>query len=171
MNDLWRGILWRQFGAAMDMFENALRACNTELWDSKMWRQYADFSQFWYVAYHTLFWLDLYLEGSLEGFQPPAPFTLDELEAGVLPARPYSKEELLAYLEHCRRKCRTTIETLTDERARQVCKFPWLELVFGELLIDNLRHVQEHGAQLNLFLGQELGSGTRWVAQTKESQG
>ncbi len=57
------------------------------------------FSEFWYVAYHCLFWTDLYLSGAVEGFTPPAPFTLDELDpAGVLPDRQYTREELLAYL-------------------------------------------------------------------------
>jgi len=31
-------------------------------------------------------------------------------------------------------------------------QFPWGELCFAELLIDNMRHVQEHGAQLRMFL-------------------
>ena len=167
MDDFWKGILWRQFGAAFDMFENALRECSTELWGRRMWVQYPEFSEFWYVAYHTLFWVDLYLGGSDKDFQPPPPFTTGELEAGMLPPRQYSKDELLAYLEHCRQKCRVTIEALTDERARQVCKFAWGELCFAELQVDNLRHVQEHGAQLSLFLGQQQGSGARWVAQTK----
>jgi hypothetical protein len=121
------------------------------------------------VAYHTLFWVDLYLGGSDEGFQPPAPFTTSELDARVLPPRQYNTDELLVYLEHCRRKCRETIDGLTDERARQVCKFPWGELCFAELLIDNLRHVQEHGAQLSMFLGQQQDSDARWVAQTKDN--
>ena len=34
-------------------------------------------AEFWYVVYHALFWLDLYLSGAVEGFAPPAPFTLD----------------------------------------------------------------------------------------------
>ena len=52
MDELWKGILWRQFGAALDMFENALRACSAELWGRRMWVQYPEFSEFWYVAYH-----------------------------------------------------------------------------------------------------------------------
>lgn len=172
MDVMWKEILRRQFGAAMDMFENALRDCSPELWGKRMWVRHAEFSEFWYVAYHTLFWVDLYLSGTDEGFQPPAPFTLGELDAaGTLPPRQYSQDELLAYLEHCRQKCRTTIEALTDERARQACKFPWGELCFAELLIDNMRHVQEHGAQLNLYLGQQGDSAARWVAQAKGTDG
>ena len=68
MDELWRGIVWRQFGAAIDMLENSMRNCSPELWGKRMWVRYAEFSEFWYVAYHTLFWLDLYLGGSVEGF-------------------------------------------------------------------------------------------------------
>ena len=82
-----RAILWQQFGAAIDMLENAIHACPDALWGDRA-RQ----PQFWYVAYHTLFFLDLYLSDSLEGFAPPAPFTLSEIDpAGVLPDRVYSK--------------------------------------------------------------------------------
>jgi hypothetical protein len=171
MDTTWKTAIWQQFGAAIDTLDNALRACPDQLWQERMWdnpNEQAEFSQTWYIAYHTLFWLDLYLSGSVEGFAPPAPFTLDELDpAGVLPERPYSKEELLKYLEHGRRKCRATIEALTDEKARQACKFTWGEVSFAELLLDNMRLVQEHAAQLNLFLGQKAGWAPRWVTKPK----
>lgn len=171
MDTIWTTVIWRQFGAAIDMLENALRACPEDRWSARLWNdpaQRSEFSEFWYVAYHTLFWLDLYLAGSVEGFVPPAPFTLDELDpAGVLPGRRYTQDELLSYLEHGRRKCRAAIEALSDDKARQLCRFPWGEISYAELLLDNMRHVQEHAAQLNLFLGQEMGSAARWVARAK----
>lgn len=166
----WRAILWQQFGAAIDMLENALRACPEELWNMRLWNEPAapaGSSEFWYVTYHTLFWLDLYLSGSVEVFSPPAPFTLDELDpAGLMPERQYSKEELGLYLDHCRRKCKTTIESLTEEKAGQNCSFPWGGVSFAELLVDNMRHVQEHAAQLHLVLGQRTGYSNRWIART-----
>lgn len=158
-------MLWGQFGAAIDMLENAMLACPDELWGDRT-RQ----PEFWYVAYHTLFFLDLYLTGSLDGFAPPAPFTLDELDpAGVLPPRVYTRDELRVYLRHGREKCRAAIESLTDETARRVCTFPWLQLRYGELMLDNLRHVQHHAAQLNLILRQAAGSAPGWVS-TVESE-
>ena len=163
MDTTWRAIIWSQFGAAIDMLENALRACPDELWSDRSQRL-----EFWYVVYHTLFWLDLYLSGSVEGFAPPAPFTLEELDpAGLLPERPYVKHELQAYLEHGRQKCRATIEALTDEKARQRCGFSWGEVSFLELLLYNMRHVQEHAAQLSLILGQTIDSAPGWVTQAK----
>lgn len=170
MNTLWQKSLWQQFGAAIDMLDNALAACPDELWQVPVWPDDLGFADFWYVGYHTLFWLDLYLSGAVEGFQPPAPFTLGELDpAGVLPDRVYTKAELRDYLAHCRRKCRTTLLALTDTDAERHCTFGWGEAPFVELLIYNLRHVQEHAAQLNLFLGQQQGVAARWVAKAKNA--
>jgi hypothetical protein len=171
METTFRTATGHQFAAAIDMLENAIQACQDELWRVRLWGEHStrpELAEFWYIAYHTLFWLDLYLSGSVDGFIPPAPFTLDELDpAGLVPERPYTREELLMYLEHARSKCQATIETLTDEQAKLQCKFPWGELSFAELLLDNMRHVQEHTAQLNMILGQRTGWEPRWVARSK----
>lgn len=162
-----KAILWRQFGAAIDMIENAMRACPDGLWGDRSQRP-----EFWYTVYHALFWLDLYLSGPVEGFAPPAPFTLEELDpAGLLPERPYAKDELQSYLEHGREKCRSTIEALTEERAHERCRFRWGEVGFSELLLYNLRHVQHHAAQLNLILRQKTDSAPGWVGRAKSDLG
>lgn len=163
MDAYLREIIWQQFGAAIEMLENAVLACPDEVWNDRS-RQ----PEFWYVVYHTLFFLELYLSGTLEGFAPPAPFTLDEIDpAGILPERVYTKDEMLGYLAHGRRKCRAAIEALTDEKARERCVFGWLEMSYAELLLNNMRHVQHHAAQLNLILRQTTDSAPRWVASVK----
>ena len=162
MDGMWKAAIRQQFVAAIDMLENAMRDCSEALWGDGA-RQ----PQFWYLVYHTLFFLDLYLSGSRECFAPPAPFTLDELDpAGVMPDRVYAKAELQAYLEHGRRKCRETIDALTAERAARFCRFASIEGSFLELLLYNLRHVQHHAAQLNLILRQETDAAPRWVARS-----
>ncbi len=171
MDEMWKTALWRQFGSAIDMLEIALLACPAELWHVRLSNDQSmppEFSEFWYVAYHSLFWLDLYLSGSVDGFAPPPPYTLAELDpAGVLPERAYTPDELISYLRHGRRKCQFTIAELTDDRARQPCTFSWGETSFLELLLDNMRHVQEHTAQLNLILGQKIGFAPRWITRPK----
>ena len=123
--DAGAGVLWRQFGATLDMLANAIRACPEARWGDRPGPH-----EFGYLVYHTLFWLDCYLAGSREGFAPPPPFTLDEMDpAGLLPDRVYTK---------------------------------------AEMLLDNLRHVQHHAAQLNLLLRQETDSAPRWVARAKD---
>ena len=166
-------MLWRQFGAAIDMLSEALRDCPDELWVKNLWGDQPDqwvvkgFSAFWYLGYHTLFWLDLYLTGTEEGFSPPAPFDLVEMESGEVLPRIYTRQELLDYLETCRRRCQETILALTPEQASRLCQFAWGELPFAELQLYNLRHVQEHAAQLRMFLGQQAGKSTGWVSQAQ----
>jgi len=171
----WRTVIWQQFGAAIDMLDNTIRACPAELWRGRLWEnpeERPEYAQFWYLAYHCLFWLDLYLSGEVEGFAPPAPFTLDELDpAGLVPERPYTKDEIQVYLVFCRKKCQMTIEALTGETALRRCRFRWGALSFAELLLYNMRHVQEHAAQLNLMLGQKVGSAPDWVPQARSRAG
>lgn len=174
MEDTWKAAVAQQFGATIDMLENVVRACPNELWQVRLWAdpQLPRSAEFWYLAYHTLFWLDLYLSSAVAGFRPPPPFTLDELDpAGIIPERPFSQAELLAYLEHTRKKCQATIAGLSAEQARQPCRFPWGELSFAALLLDNMRHVQEHTAQLNLALGQKMGWSPRWVTRARKAGG
>jgi hypothetical protein len=164
MDTIWKTSLWQQFGASIDMLENAVLACPDEIWGDR-----SEHPEYWYLVYHTLFWLDLYLSGSVEGFMPPAPFTLDELDpAGLMPERVYAKEELQDYLRHCREKCRETIEYLTDQRMNEFCVFRWGEISFAELLMYNMRHVQHHAAQLNLILRQKIDSAPPWVGKAKK---
>ena len=171
MDALWKQILWAQLGAAIDMLENAMRACPEDVWsDPSKKPKWArnDVVGFWYVAFHTLFFLDLDLAGSVEEFAPPAPFDLKELDpAGLLPERAYTKAELQLYLDHCREKCRATIAAMTEEKARRHCKMGSMELPFAELLLYALRHVQHHAAQLNLILRQKVDSAPDWVSRTK----
>ncbi len=164
-------MLWRQYGAAIDMLGAALRDCPDELWEQQLWADHPDqwvaagFSKFWYLGYHTLFWLDLYLTGAEEGFAPPAPFDLVEMEAGEVLPRTYTRTELLGYLDHCRRACQATLNSLSAEQAGRLCRFGWGELTFAELQLYNLRHVQEHAAHLGMFLGQQAGKTTEWKAR------
>lgn len=162
MNASWKSITWSQFGAAIDMLRNGMKACPEDLWQDRSHRP-----EIWYMVYHTLFYLDCYLTDSLDKFTPPAPFNLDELEpAGLLPDRVYSKAELQTYLEYGHRKCRITIEAFTEEKAESRCGFDWLDLNRAELLLYNMRHVQHHAAQLNLLLRQNIDSAPRWVRKT-----
>jgi len=170
MDMTWNAGIWRQFGAAIDMLDNALRACPDELWQERLYYERSvqpEFAEFWYVAYHALFWLDYYLSDSAEGYAPPAPFTMSEFEGGALPERVYTKAELQTYLEYGRNKCRATLETLSDPLLPQQSRPEWPDMSVAEMLFYNMRHVQEHAAQLSLYLGQEVGSAPGWVSKAR----
>lgn len=157
-------MVWRQFGAAIDMLNDAIELCPDHLWTVALWEDTDDtrYGQFWFVAYHTLFWLDLFLTGSREGFVPPAPFI-----RGSLPEQPYTKEQILVYLGVCRTKCQATIEALTEDKAHQRCVFEWMQPGFLELQLYSMRHVQEHAGQLSLVLGQHGVLGLDWIANAR----
>lgn len=164
MTEEWKQVVWSQFGAAIDMLENSIAACPENIWDDGT----RNFSTYWYMTFHVLFWLDYYLTVEQQSFSPPEPFTLDEFDpAGIIPERAYTKEELQNYLRHCREKCRAVIKNLTEEKALTRCKVGSGEIVFAELLLDNMRHVQHHTAQLNLLLRQKTNAAPLWVTKTK----
>jgi hypothetical protein len=181
METIWSTALWPQFGASIDMLENALVACPDSLWRQRLWPNHPappfppPFAEFWYVTFHTLVWLDLYLSGvPEEDFAPPAPFAQGELDSmETLPDQPYTKEALRAYLASTRERCRTTLLALTDEQARRPVQYPWSDgqpVSYGELQLYNLRHVQGHAAQLSLFLGQHgiPDEALDWVPRARE---
>jgi hypothetical protein len=173
MSPLWKEILWHQFGAAIETLQNALNACPEELWQARLWREseaQPEFAEFWYIAYHAVFWLDYYCSESADGFTEndivPTPSTLSELEMNpVLPERVYTKQELQTYLEYARTKCQARIESLEDENEpKRFRTHPHVKTV-AEVLLLNMRHVQEHAAQLNMLLGQKTDSAPGWVGQ------
>ncbi|PWT74863.1 MAG: DinB family protein, partial [Chloroflexi bacterium] len=83
----------------------------------------------------------------------------------------YTREELRTYLAFARQKCHATFDSLTDEQARQFVDIAWAkgrEFSYLELQLYNMRHVQEHAAQLSLFLGQNaIQADPSWIARAK----
>jgi uncharacterized damage-inducible protein DinB len=160
------------FGAAIEMLANAIRACPDELWAPRT--PGGRPAPVWRMAYHTLFYLDKYLADDPEAFAPPAPFdpSLRRLEPDPPQGeRPYTKPEMLAYLEHCARRCRAEVGATTGERARRACGLPWLPITRAELHLYNLRHVQHHAAQLSLLLRQATDAAPDWVSVSSRRVG
>ena len=161
MMDFWRSAIRRQFHAAIDMLANAIEACPGSLWPGH------GRGAFWYLAFHVLFFLDLYLSPEDEDrFHPPPPFGRGELEDEVvLPERVYGKDELLGYLDHCRKRLDAVMAGMTEAWVENPCPFAYRAMSNGELLLYNMRHVQHHAAQLNMLLRQAGGSPPRWVSK------
>ncbi|TDO83956.1 hypothetical protein EV143_101399 [Flavobacterium chryseum] len=156
--DELKEMLWKQFGAAIDMLESSILVCPESFWDKK---------EFWYSVYHTVFWLDYYSSTEPDAFSPPEPFTLSEFDQnGILPERLYSKEELLEYLEFARKKSFFLIDGLNEETSKE--RFISKKKNYNriEMIIYSMRHVQHHVGQLNLLLRQNEDVAGKWVSQT-----
>ncbi len=151
--------LWKQFGASIDMLENAIVSCPENHWNTDR--------KFWYNAYHCLFFLDYYLTLSPRHFAPPHPFTLSEFEDSM-PERVYSRSELLSYLNSCRKKCHGLIHDLTIDQLedRWMNTSGTMDYSIFEILLYNMRHVQHHVGQLNLMLRISINKAPNWVFET-----
>jgi uncharacterized damage-inducible protein DinB len=173
MPETVRNALWQQFGGAVDMLDNALAACPDELWTASLWQvspasgeaEYA--SQFWSLAAHALRWLERYLAAV-----PEERFGSLEHAAALTPAAGarLDKASVRSSLASLRRRCHDTVTALTDAELHRPVMYDWVAtepLAYLELQMYNLRHLQEHAAQLSLFLGQHgtPDEALDWVAR------
>jgi uncharacterized damage-inducible protein DinB len=146
----------RQFGASIDMLENAILACPDDLWDTER--------SFSHLAYHTLFFLDYYLSLEPVGFSQPTHFKHSEFEDE--PAQEiFAKAEILEYLQSCRTKMQDLFSDLTENLAqsRWINESKTMDYSIIEIALYNLRHVQHHAGQLNLMLRQNGIEAPDWV--------
>ena len=158
LKNIFKTVIAPQAAAAIEMLDGAMRICPDAVWSD------GSQPQFWYVAYHALFWLDFYSSESPNGFAPPPPFDLHEMDpAGLMPKRVFTRDELRAYADHCRRKLRAAMESFTEKRAVAVVRYGNMNLAGLELQVYNLRHVQHHVGQLALMLRQKANLGAPWV--------
>lgn len=153
--------IWTQFGASLDMLENAINMCPGEHWETEF--------DFCYLSFHCIFWTDYYLSTEPHKFEPPKPFTFSEFDpTGKKPERTYTKPEILGYLEHCRLKANRLISELTPNRMNDRWTNEHKNYSLLEILLYNMRHIQHHSAQLNLFLRQTIDNAPNWVSQAKK---
>jgi hypothetical protein len=147
-----------QFGASLEMLENAMIMCPDEHWDTPL--------NFWYASYHCIFWTDYYLTTEPDKFEPPKPYNLSEFDPnGKKPDRTYTKTELLSYLEYCRQKASNLITELTIDQLNSRWINDYKNYSVLEILFYNIRHIQHHTAQLNLQLRQTINNAPNWVSQ------
>jgi len=156
-----QNILRGQYGGSLKMLENAVGVCPDDLW-----LENAGATPFWHVAFHTLFFADLYVSGSLDGFAPPEPFGMTEIDPkGTLPDRPYTKAKIIVYISHCREKVSNIVPSIDENKDAASADFAWLRCSFLELQFYNIRHIQHHVGQLNLILRQQLDYHAPWVGR------
>jgi hypothetical protein len=170
MISLIKESLWKQFGASIDMLHNAIERCPNDRWNTK--------KKFLFLSYHTLIFLEYYLTFPADhNFSPALPYTenddWEKIEGAVddlIPAKYYTKEEILNYLHSCREKCHRRISSLDEDNVQE----RWIDesgrknYSALEILLYNMRHVQHHAAQLNMMLRQEINDAPNWVGRTED---
>jgi len=136
-----------QFDAALCMLRQCLAACPAGHWEGKI--ASASFRQ---MAYHTLFFVDLYLSANKEAFVYRELHQRggDELQPRFSDG--LSQAETIAYLDICRQKAHQTLAAETQEILEGPSGFAWYPVSRAELHLINIRHVQHHTGQCSAYL-------------------
>lgn len=163
VSDSVRESLANQFKSSLAMLTQAVQLCPESLW------QAGSPNRFWRIAYHTLFYLHLYLAPSDAEFVPWEKHRADYNFLGAVPWRPgeaprigelYTQAELLEYAAFCGTEIETRIASV-DLGAPS--GFYWLPMNKFELQLYNLRHLAHHTGQLADRLRSQAGIGLPWV--------
>ncbi|NIV30349.1 MAG: hypothetical protein GWN58_12900, partial [Anaerolineae bacterium] len=77
----------------------------------------------------------------------------------------YSKEDLLAYLELCRKQVEEQVAAVDLEAESG---FHWLPFDKLELQFYNIRHIQQHTGELYERLGAAGGPELHWVGMVRD---
>lgn len=150
-----------------------VRGCSDDVWEMSMWdvgkdhgwgrpeppvladgkpdpRGLGAYSAVWYATLHLVYTLDWNFSGRASDWEPPPPFRRGDLDAGRLPQRTYTREELLSYVAYVQEKVRTTLVAVAADEAALAghgrTSADWLVSGFG--------HSMAHFGNLQTFLWQ-----------------
>lgn len=149
MFEYFKTILTSQYEAALCMMDHCIRACPDAQWEGKVANR-----TFRWVAYHTLFWTDMYLSpGDEDAFILRDIHQLGGDERDDDADNPgLDKNETLNYVAICRQKMIESVSAETAETLQGPSGFVGRPKTRGELHIYNIRHVQHHTGQLSAYL-------------------
>lgn len=147
MLELYKQVIVSQFEAALAMLNQCIAACPPEHWEGKVAN-----GTFRWVAYHTLFFADLYLSPSEEAFQRRDLHERGGDEAGDEATQGLSKEDTLAYVPLVRQKLLETMAAETAESLAGPSGFSWRKFSRAEIHPYNIRHIQHHAGQMSAYL-------------------
>jgi len=155
-----------QYHASLEMLRQAIEECPDDSWDNP-----GDKNRFWQVAYHTLFYVHLYLAPTEGAFVPWQKHREHYPHMGSLPwarnqkpeiGEPYTKEEVLEYLALVRGEVEAQVDAC-DLAAES--GFYWLPMKKLEHLLYNIRHLMLHTGELSERLWVRDGIEVGWVAK------
>jgi len=160
------GTIVSQYRASLRMLRSAIAECPAELWNAA-----GDANRFWHIAYHALFYTNLYLSRTEQEFRPWEKVRPEYNFLGPLPwppheqpkiGEPYAQAEVLEYHDWLFERVADLVRAV-DLAAPS--GFSWLPLRRLELHIYNIRHIQHHAGQLIERLRRAGRGGIDWVGR------
>ena len=154
-------IIKSQYWASLAMLRQAIEKCPDGLWADASY-----INPFWHIAFHTLFYTHFYLHPAEADFKPWAKHR-DEVVSLSNPVEeltPYSKVEVLEYLDYCLLEMEKLVDSLDLEAESG---FHWLPFNKLELQFYNIRHIMQHTGELCERLGAHGEIEVGWVGMKK----
>ena len=169
----WTSALEDFLNIVLADLEALVRQCPDDVWELSMWDVEKDdgwgrprpptlpngdldprgvdaYSTVWYVALHLAYTLDWNFSGRTSSWEPPLPFSKSDLDAGHLPPRTYTREELLSYIAFVQTKTHTTLAAV----ARDEAELAGHGRTSADWLIGGFGHAMAHFGNLQTFLWQ-----------------
>jgi hypothetical protein len=165
MLDTFKQLIANQFEAALCTLNTCIDRCPETAWDARVGNH-----AFCQVAFHALFYADLYLGPNEESFRRQ-PFhrgneqffgDYEEFEDRA-PRALYDKAAIHRYVEHCRTKAAEVIASETADSLNARSGFERLKFSRAEVHVYNIRHIQHHAAQLSLRLRLDARQDIPWI--------
>jgi hypothetical protein len=147
MIDYFKQIVTTQYEASLAMLNQCIAACPTEHWEGKIAN-----GTFRWVAYHALFFTDLYLSPNEHAFSLRDVHRRGGDERQPIESSGLSKDDTLIYLPLCRQKIHESLACETEASLAGPSGFSWYKITRGEMHLVNIRHIQHHAGQLSAYL-------------------
>jgi len=164
MLDHYKQITVGQYEAALRTLRDGIDRCPDGSWDAPVCNH-----AFCQVAFHTLFFADLYLGESPEDqkaqayhIERPGFFRDYEEMVDKKPQNLYERGAINEYMQFCVQKARDVVNGSTEEWLTGETGIPWHTISRAELHVYNIRHIQHHAAQLQLRLRLDHGIDIKW---------
>jgi hypothetical protein len=158
-------VIKSQYRAALAMLRQAIDACPDDVWAAPTAPPQ---NAVWRVAYHALFYTQLYLQPREEDFRPWRGHREQSHYLGALPwpphdkpkaCDPYTKAEVLSYLDDLVGNIGPLVDAVDLDAESG---FRWLPFTKLELQVYNIRHVQQHTGEVSERLASR-GMELDWV--------
>jgi hypothetical protein len=154
-------MLQSQYRASLAMLLAAIEKSPDTLWTSDAYA-----NPCWHIAYHTLYYADLYLHQTEADFTPWDKHRQDYQRLtprppDSAPLIPYSRAEALEYGRRLDAGVAAALARL-DLTAPE-CGFSWYQMSKFEHQLVSLRHIHHHTGQLVDRLRHSTGRGSPWT--------
>ena len=142
-------VIQSQYHAALGMLEQAIEKCPESVWYDPNVK-----FRIWSKAYHTIFYVHLYLQNAEKDFK------VWEKHHDPDGDEPFTKGEVLEYLDFARKQVMERVP-VTDLDAES--GFHWYPVNKLELHFINIRHIQQHAGELYETLGTREQIELDWI--------